>query len=688
MKGYVYCYTNKINGKKYVGQTINEIAARARKNGSGYGKQFKFGKAIAKYGWNNFEVEVLEIVFAENQKDLQERLNILERKYIAEFDSYYNGYNADLGGSCKIVSEETKQKLREKNLGKKHPEETKEKISNALKGVPRKNTDNYKKAGERRRGIPLSEDVKRKISETKQINHSSPEYISPNKGVMFSEERKRHISESCKGRTPWNKGRREERLKMTDNLLKKLKEMCDSIQSNPSRNAKINLLKIYLEDEDFLRLIEFLYNPYKKTGIREKKLEKDIPESAKKSTSNLEFFDLLDFLTNNNKGSSKETWMVRCFISQHENYKDFISKIITKNLILGIDATTVNKVKPNAIKEFNVQLANRYFDKPEIVEGKSFALTTKIDGGRIIALKENGEVSFWTRAGQRYEGLVDLEQEMKEKLPDNICLDGEITLLDPQGLTSKDQYKATMKITRKLEEKHGVKMLVFDCMTAEEFRNQYCPDKYSIRRENLISIFSRFYYVECAEEGNRFAKQTLKNYPSYLTDTEQREKYSAEFKNNLLNFLNTKYNYFKMLPILYQGNDTSKIIEWLNYNVDHGEEGIMINLLDGLYEFKRTSNLLKVKKFDSCDLKVVGFEEGSNRHQGRLGALLVNYKDNIVKVGSGFSDELRDEIWHNRDEWLGRTVVVQYFEETRNANGGISLRFPIYIDYRMDKFCD
>lgn len=89
-------------------------------------------------------------------------------------------------------------------------------------------------------------------------------------------------------------------------------------------------------------------------------------------------------------------------------------------------------------------------------------------------------------------------------------------------------------------------------------------------------------------------------------------------------------------------------------------------------------------KLFSIDLEVVGFEEGDNRHQGRLGALLVNYKDNIVKVGSGFSDELRDEIWHNRDEWLGRTVVVQYFEETRNANGGISLRFPVYIDYRMD----
>ena len=42
------------------------------------------------------------------------------------------------------------------------------------------------------------------------------------------------------------------------------------------------------------------------------------------------------------------------------------------------------------------------------------------------------------------------------------------------------------------------------------------------------------------------------------------------------------------------------------------------------------------------------------------------------------------EIWQHKDEWLGRTVVVQYFEETCNANGGISLRFPVYLDYRTD----
>ena len=112
----------------------------------------------------------------------------------------------------------------------------------------------------------------------------------------------------------------------------------------------------------------------------------------------------------------------------------------------------------------------------------------------------------------------------------------------------------------------------------------------------------------------------------------------------------------------------------------------MINIALAPYEFRRTNFLLKCKKFNSCDLRIVDFEEGSGRLAGTLGAILVRYKDgNIVKVGSGFYDSLRDLIWAKRDVYLGAIVEIQYFEETTNADGGISLRFPIFKDFRPDK---
>lgn len=94
----------------------------------------------------------------------------------------------------------------------------------------------------------------------------------------------------------------------------------------------------------------------------------------------------------------------------------------------------------------------------------------------------------------------------------------------------------------------------------------------------------------------------------------------------------------------------------------------------------------KLEKWLTLDLQVIDFEEGTNSNKGVLGALLVRYKDNnIVKVGSGYSKELRSEIWNNREDWLGAIIEVQYFEETENANGGKSIRFPVFKDKRIDK---
>ena len=449
--------------------------------------------------------------------------------------------------------------------------------------------------------------------------------------------------------------------------LIEFKEFVDEVQQNNSRNYKLEVLKKYKENENIKRYLDFIYNPYKITGISEGKLYKEVSMVVQGVTS---MYELMDYLLVHNTGRDEDIAVIQQYKDTLDiDYYEIFDSVVTKSLSLGVDVLSINKCMGNLIPVFSVQLANKYFDKPEVVEGKTFALTTKIDGGRIIAIKENGKVTFYTRQGQLYEGLVDLEKEMLEKLPDNICLDGEITLLDKGNLTSKDQYKETMKITRKKGEKHGVKMLVFDCMRAEEFRNQKCETPYFIRRGDLLAWFGQHYI----EDG--------------LANSSEFNEY--KFTNNIISFLNTKYTYFNILPILYEGSDINEITKWLNYNIDHGEEGVMINILDAPYSFKRSSDLLKVKKMLDIDLEVVGYEEGSGNFSGMLGAFLVRYKEgNIVKVGSGFSKELRQEIWKNPDAYIGKIISVQYFEETVNQQGGISLRFPVYLDFRTDKQAD
>ena len=440
-------------------------------------------------------------------------------------------------------------------------------------------------------------------------------------------------------------------------MLVKFKQFVDEITAENGRNYKISVLEKYKNDEDIKYLLDFIYNPYITTGISDKKVNKKFDMSTKinndwKIPCELASFkSLLEYLKVNNTGRDCDSltalsWEAATFYEADgqlysaaapDTWHKLFNDIITKNIQLGIDSKTINKVIPGLIKEFNVQLAEKFFDQKEnFFEGKEFALTTKIDGSRIIAMKDDGRVSFWTRQGQKYEGLVDLEKDLLECTDDDFIFDGELVAIDTD---LENTYKNTMKLSRTKElEKHGLKMLVFDYMPIANFKAQKCHIDYSTRRAQLSAIFG----LNC-------------------------------------------FKYFELLPILYKGTDTSKITEILNEQVSKGEEGIMINICNAPYDFKRTNNLLKCKKFKDIEVEIIGFEEGANKLAGTLGAFVCKYKDNIVKVGSGLSDDDRSYFWANRDKYLGKLLTVKYFETSVDSKTGLeSLRFPIYMRVRED----
>lgn len=111
--GVIYCFINKINGKKYIGQTINPNQRYKQHKSSAFNKTDKeynslFHRAIRKYGWNNFDYKILQTA-----KTIEE-LNRLEIFYIANLNSQTpKGYNIESGGKnfSRIWSEEEKVKL-------------------------------------------------------------------------------------------------------------------------------------------------------------------------------------------------------------------------------------------------------------------------------------------------------------------------------------------------------------------------------------------------------------------------------------------------------------------------------------------------------------------------------------------------------------------------------------------------
>jgi DNA ligase-1 len=123
--------------------------------------------------------------------------------------------------------------------------------------------------------------------------------------------------------------------------------------------------------------------------------------------------------------------------------------------------------------------------------------------------------------------------------------------------------------------------------------------------------------------------------------------------------------------------------------VNKGYEGIMIKSLDAPYICKRSTFWLKWKPVHDYDLKVVGFEEGTGRNLGRLGAIICEGVDDNkhirVNCGSGYSDSDRDNLWRHKQTLVGQTIVVAADAVTQNQDGTYSLRFPRFVRFRDDK---
>lgn len=98
---------------------------------------------------------------------------------------------------------------------------------------------------------------------------------------------------------------------------------------------------------------------------------------------------------------------------------------------------------------------------------------------------------------------------------------------------------------------------------------------------------------------------------------------------------------------------------WLLEARARGWEGVMLRNPDAPYERKRTRNLLKVKPVADEEFVVLDVQAGTGKHEGRMGALLCERDGKSFKVGTGFTDADRE-----RDDWVGRTITVEYFELT------------------------
>lgn len=409
-------------------------------------------------------------------------------------------------------------------------------------------------------------------------------------------------------------------------MLEKLQKFVDEMKSTSSLNEKKVIIDSIKNNKFIISSLNYTYDPYKKYYVTSKTCKKN--SGLFKYNLYNDLFNLLDDLSNRVITGHDSIAAVNGFVTANTKYKDLIFSIIDRNLEIRASDSVINKVIPNLIPTFDVALATKYEPKFCDFLKEEWKASRKLDGVRCLIRKEGNKVTAYSRQGNEFTTLQKVLDDVS-MMPNDFILDGEICLMDEND---NEDFQGIMKqIKRKDHTIKNPKYIIFDYLTLQEFDTKESNTKLSDR---LIRL------------------------PLHQYDT---------------------------LSILEQINidNEQQLLEMIAAADANGYEGVMLRKNVG-YEGKRSKNLLKCKKFFDAEYEVLDIEFDSHRviREGKevvipmLANVWIEHKGYRVAVGSGWNQEQRIRYQANPEQLLGKTITVQYFEETKNQEGGISLRFP------------
>lgn len=334
-------------------------------------------------------------------------------------------------------------------------------------------------------------------------------------------------------------------------------------------------------------------------------------------------------------------------LSTKDQWNNWYRRILIKDLRCGVSEKTVNKVlkgkfdKIQMVPVFECMLAHDGANHEKKLIGKKL-LEPKLDGVRVLTVinPANKTVIQYTRNGKILENFGHITRAIEahiELFQRAVVLDGEMVSSSFQALMKQVHRKDNVQA-------EDARLMLFDIIPLSEFK------------------------LGVSALGQRR-------------------------RSNLLRTMKPQFELIGSIDIIPQIEvDLDSYVgelQFKDYNksmVEQGFEGIMIKDPDAKYQCKRSTNWLKQKPFIEVSLTVCEVEEGTGRNVGRLGALICEGIDDNklikVNVGSGFTDNERDEFWGFKQEVINNIVEVRADAITQNQDGSYSLRFPRFIKFR------
>ncbi len=328
-------------------------------------------------------------------------------------------------------------------------------------------------------------------------------------------------------------------------------------------------------------------------------------------------------------------------------YPEFVSSIVNRTLRLGIGSCLLDKDVDAPM------LAKKYEGK--LVTDDTIYITEKLDGNRCIAKWNGKEWTFTSRNGKAM--YVDIDMGTLNK---DLVYDGEI-------LSKEQTNRSVMR---------------YCAVNDSQLSREYLKSKNTFN--NTSGMINRH---------DKKGKDLVYN----IFDVQDNSLSYAIRRDWLDEQVTTRSSQVRILPVLarYCGsNEFTNIDNLLDDMVGMGAEGLMLNLGKGKYESKRSNNLLKYKKLNTMDMKVVDWEYGNGKYECAVGNLIAECtlpdgREVSCKIGTGISDEQRFDWAMTPELILGKIIEVAYFELSQNSRTDgtkyYSMRFPRLKSVRTDK---
>jgi DNA ligase 1 len=421
---------------------------------------------------------------------------------------------------------------------------------------------------------------------------------------------------------------------------------CDSVirslEEHASRLNKEAIIEAQRDNEELFEGFNLALSPYITFGV------KKVPKHGGPDGQGLPwvaFKELCHLLSTRQLTGDDARSAIELALgaSTGRQWNDWYRRILIKDLRCGVSEKTINKVKKNAVPVFECMLAHDGANHEAKVAGKKL-LEPKLDGVRVLTVinAQDRTVVQYTRNGKILENFGHITNAILE----HIDLFDRSWVIDGEMVSSS--FQALMKqVHRKDDVQAGdARLMAFDILPLSEFQK----GKSALGQKRRSALLRSMKPVLDKVGNIDIIEQIEVDLDSYVGELQFKE-----------------------------------------YNKDaiaKGFEGIMIKDLDAPYVCKRHVAWLKQKPFIEVSLAVVGVEEGTGKNEGRLGAIICEGKDDgkqiRVNVGSGFTDDQRNEFWTSREDLVGQIVEVRADAATINQDSEnvYSLRFPRFLRFR------